>query len=212
MNEANIEKRSVWGSLKSDIELYLFYRRYQNAMRGKLLWEEKITWAFTQLITKVAASWRNFVKRSVDVFCACVGLTVAAPVMALIAAAIKLDSKGPILFMQTRVGLKGRVFAMFKFRTMRDDAEAQTGPVWAQKNDPRVTRVGSFLRKTHLDDLPQLWNVVRGEMSLVGPRPERPYFVSEFRKIIPHYDRRVCVKPGITGFARLQRQNDATSS
>ena len=110
MNEANIEKRSVWGSLKSDIELYLFYRRYQNAMRGKLLWEEKITWAFTQLITKVAASWRNFVKRSVDVFCACVGLTVAAPVMALIAAAIKLDSKGPILFMQTRVGLKGRVF------------------------------------------------------------------------------------------------------
>jgi exopolysaccharide biosynthesis polyprenyl glycosylphosphotransferase len=134
-----------------------------------------------------------------------------APFMALLAALIKLDSRGPILYGQERVGEKGRLFVLFKFRSMRADAEAKSGPVWATSDgDPRVTRIGWWLRKTRLDELPQLINVLRGEMSFVGPRPERPHFVDQLRKIIPYYDERHSVKPGITGWAQIKFRYGST--
>jgi len=135
-------------------------------------------------------------------------LVIGFPFLALIALAIRLDSKGPILYVQKRVGRGGQIFTLYKFRSMVQDAEAKTGPVWAGKNDPRITRVGRVLRKLHLDEIPQFINVLKGDMSLVGPRPERPSFVDEFRTAIPLYERRLNVKPGITGWAQVKHKYD----
>jgi Undecaprenyl-phosphate glucose phosphotransferase len=143
------------------------------------------------------------VKRAMDVLLALVGLVLLSPVFLLIALAIKLTSKGPILYCQERCSLNGETFKMLKFRSLRVDAEVQTGPVWAAKDDPRRTRLGSFLRKTSLDELPQLINVLRGDMSLVGPRPERPVFIQKFTRTIPSYMARHRVKAGITGWAQV---------
>jgi len=134
---------------------------------------------------------------------AAVGLVVTLPVMILTAIAVKLTSPGPVLYRQVRVGLDGAPFSLHKFRSMRADAEALTGAVWASKDDPRVTRVGRIIRKIRIDELPQLFNVLKGEMSIVGPRPERPEFVREFSEHIPYYRQRHCVRPGITGWAQI---------
>jgi sugar transferase (PEP-CTERM system associated) len=143
-------------------------------------------------------------KRAIDQASAILGLVVSFPIMLLVAVAVRLDSRGPVIFRQKRVGLKGKCFDVLKFRSMRLDAEEGTGAQWATANDPRVTRIGGFLRKYRLDELPQFVNVIRGEMSLVGPRPERPEFVEELRKEISYYDERHSVRPGITGWAQVK--------
>lgn len=131
-------------------------------------------------------------------------LILTLPLMILLGILIKLDSPGPIFFRQERVGEAGRPFMLVKFRSMRQDAEAASGPVWAMEDDPRVTRVGRIIRKLRLDELPQILNVLKGEMSFVGPRPERPYFVEQLSEQIPFYSLRFAVKPGVTGWAQVR--------
>jgi sugar transferase (PEP-CTERM system associated) len=146
---------------------------------------------------------RRFLKRAFDLGVATVLLVLAAPVMALLSVIIKLDSKGPIFYRQERVGLNGKPYHLWKFRSMRTDAEAN-GAVWAKTNDDRVTRVGRFIRKTRMDEIPQVFNVLLGDMSFVGPRPERPVFVDQLKQQIPFYGLREGVKPGITGWAQIR--------
>jgi exopolysaccharide biosynthesis polyprenyl glycosylphosphotransferase len=154
--------------------------------------------------------WEKKVKRILDVFISFIILIVASPIFLLIGLSIKLDSKGPVFYRQERCGMNGKLFKVIKFRSMRQDAEKLTGPVWSQKDDPRVTKVGRFLRKVRLDEVPQFINVLKGEMSLVGPRPERPYFVEKLSKEIPYYSRRLKVRPGITGWAQVKHKYDET--
>jgi len=151
------------------------------------------------------------VKRGVDAGVSLPALILLAPLMACLAVLIKLESRGPALFVQERIGLNGKVFTLYKFRSMRVDAERQSGPVFAKPNDPRCTRTGRFMRRYSLDELPQLINVLRGDMSLIGPRPERPYFVAQFSQSIPRYHERHRVKSGITGWAQVNGLRGDTS-
>ncbi|MFN7940321.1 MAG: undecaprenyl-phosphate glucose phosphotransferase [Thermoanaerobaculia bacterium] len=155
--------------------------------------------------------WHSLVKRMVDLAFSAAGLLVVAPLFPLVALAIWVEDHGPILFRQERMGLDGSPFMIWKFRSMRVNAEATTGPIWATKDDPRRTRVGGFLRRWSIDELPQLWNVLVGDMSLVGPRPERPTFVEEFKQRLPQYMLRHRVKAGITGWAQVHGWRGNTS-
>ncbi|MDH5767020.1 MAG: undecaprenyl-phosphate glucose phosphotransferase [Gammaproteobacteria bacterium] len=145
----------------------------------------------------------RLVKTIEDYVLSLILLILASPLMMVLAIGVKLSSEGPVLYRQKRVGWNGKEFTMFKFRTMPVEAEKMTGPVWASKQDNRATPFGSFLRKTSLDELPQLFNVLRGEMSLIGPRPERPLFVEQYKNEIPHYMKKHLVKAGVTGWAQV---------
>ena len=189
----------------------------QNKLQGRMI-EDSISFyeAITGkiLVEKVNPAWLIFsdgfeynkitylIKRILDLTLATIGLILASPVALLTAICIKLESPGPVLYKQERVGEKGESFLIIKFRSMRQDAE-KNGAVWASKNDSRVTRVGNFIRKVRIDEIPQMWNVIRGQMSFVGPRPERPMFVEQLSSKLPYYTLRHSSKPGITGWAQV---------
>lgn len=168
------------------------------------------------LVEKINPSWLIFsdgfvksriskvTKRLVGVLLSTVMLIVFSPLILVVAVAIKLDSRGSAFFSQERLGEYGKVFAMHKFRSMDADAEKESGPVWAEEDDIRITRVGRIIRKLRIDEIPQLWNVFKGDMSFVGPRPERPFFVEKLKEIIPYYNERLSVKPGVTGWAQIK--------
>ena len=161
-----------------------------------------------EIMPEIMQPWERTIKRAIDIVVSSLILFLGLPVWLLVALAIKLDSHGPIFYTQERMGKDGKRFKIAKFRSMNHDAEAESGPTWAGKQDPRVTRVGKYLRKARLDEIPQLINVLDGDMSLVGPRPERPYFVEQLSREIPLYMRRLKVRPGITGWAQVKHKYD----
>jgi exopolysaccharide biosynthesis polyprenyl glycosylphosphotransferase len=167
------------------------------------------TW-FMSILHVWHRPYTRLAKRTFDVVCASIGLLLGAPLILVIAGLVRL-TPGPIVFRQTRVGEGGKPFTMHKFRTMRDGAEEPGHPAYAQENDPRTTRVGRVLRRLHLDELPQLWDVLKGDMSVVGPRPERPEFIPMLEEAVPYFTRRLLVKPGITGWAQLRRDYTSDS-
>ncbi|MFQ5963256.1 MAG: sugar transferase [Candidatus Scalinduaceae bacterium] len=171
----------------------------------------------SQILTLISGFFIHFMRHGYsqlkpfsDFFVSIIGLLITSPLFLLIGIIIKLTSSGPIFYGQERVGKDGRIFEIIKFRTMCVNAESKTGPVWAGRNDTRITFFGKFLRKSHLDELPQFINVIRGEMSIVGPRPERPFYVKKFKENIPGYTKRLSIKPGITGLAQCYNRYDET--
>lgn len=149
-------------------------------------------------------------KRATDICLSMFGIVTLFPIGIIISTLIFIESRLPVFYIQKRVGKDGKVFKLYKFRSMVNGAEKYTGPVWARKNDPRVTSIGRFLRKTRLDELPQLINVLRGEMSLVGPRPERPEIIEYLKQEIPEYTKRLQLKPGLTGLAQVNHHYDCS--
>jgi sugar transferase (PEP-CTERM system associated) len=177
---------------------------FYEQMTGKLLIEDiKPSWFIFSEGFKVT-SFKRFNKKIFDMCLAVIGLLTLFPIIPFIAVMIKIDSAGPVFFGQVRTGERERNFVIYKFRTMEVNAERNTGAVWARENDKRVTRVGKLLRKTRLDEIPQLFNVLKGDMSFIGPRPERPEFVGQLKEIIPYYSERHFIKPGITGWAQIK--------
>jgi lipopolysaccharide/colanic/teichoic acid biosynthesis glycosyltransferase len=161
-----------------------------------------------KFVQREGRTWSGIAKVTFDCLSALALLVVTGPVLLLAALAIKLTSRGPVFYSQTRLGRGGRPYTIYKLRTMYHNCERQSGARWATARDPRITPVGRFLRRTHIDELPQLWNVLRGDMALVGPRPERPEFVPKLAEAIPAYRERLLVRPGLTGLAQVQLPAD----
>ncbi|MGD9380172.1 MAG: sugar transferase [candidate division WOR-3 bacterium] len=167
---------------------------------------------FLKVVFHPLSTWDRFLKRVIDIVISVVSLTVLSPILFLLGILIRVDTPGPVFHKQERVGLRGKRFTLVKFRSMISDAEKNTGPIWAEKNDKRITRIGRIIRPFRLDELPQIVNVLRGEMSFVGPRPERPAFVDHLTKAIPFYGLRLTVHPGITGWAQVKHNYDQSVS
>jgi len=161
-----------------------------------------------EVMPQIMKPWEAAFKRGLDLLVSSLILIAGVPLWIIVGLSIKLNSRGPIFYKQDRLGKSGKVFKLYKFRSMAHDAERKSGPVWARKDDPRVTSVGKFLRRAHLDEVPQFLNVLLGDMSLVGPRPERAYFVQKLAKDIPLYRHRLKVRPGITGWAQVKHKYD----
>ncbi|EUJ23854.1 sugar transferase [Listeria cornellensis] len=159
--------------------------------------------------SKKKSAMFHFSKRLFDIIFAMILLTVTSPIILVTICAVRFESSGQIIYRQRRVGLYGNHFTIYKIRSMDVNAEA-SGAKWAEKNDPRITKVGCFIRKTRIDELPQLWNVLKGEMSMIGPRPERPMFTKEFQALYPNFTQRLTVKPGLTGWAQINGGYDIT--
>jgi sugar transferase (PEP-CTERM system associated) len=177
---------------------------FYEQLTGKLLIEHtNPSWFIFSDGFRVTA-FKQINKWVFDKICSIIGVILFSPLIPIIAVFIKLDSPGPVFFRQLRVGKNDKNFWLYKFRTMVDNAESVTGAVWAQESDPRITRMGRILRKTRLDEIPQLFSVLKGDMSMVGPRPERPEFVDELKKVIPYYSERHFIKPGLTGWAQIK--------
>lgn len=160
------------------------------------------------ILPELMPAWERSMKRVMDIIVSTFVLTIFSPIWLLLGIIIKIDSKGKILYRQKRVGKEEQIFEIFKYRSMSAGAESNTGPVWAAEDDPRITRVGTFLRKSRLDEVPQFINVLMGNMSLVGPRPERPFFVERLKKEVPLYSKRMRIRPGITGWAQIKHKYD----
>lgn len=178
--------------------------RYYERLTGKIASEMiRPSWLIFSRGSRYSAV-AHHIRRVLNAALAVVGFVLSLPIMLLTAIAVKLDSRGPIFYTQERVGKNGRAFKIIKFRSMRIGAEKKSGPVWAETDDPRITRIGRILRKLRLDELPQFVNVIRGDMNFVGPRPERPVFVEQLSKVIPYYSQRHLIKPGLTGWAQIK--------
>jgi sugar transferase (PEP-CTERM system associated) len=179
---------------------------FYESLTGNILVEDlKPSWLiFSEGFKKPPV--RMFSKRIFGIIISFCGIIATLPISLLAVLCIKLESRGPVFYAQVRCGEKGKPFNLYKFRSMTANAEKETGAVWAQENDPRITKVGRIIRKLRIDEIPQMWNVLRGDMSFVGPRPERPEFVDELKEQLPFYEERMNVKPGITGWAQVRRE------
>jgi Undecaprenyl-phosphate glucose phosphotransferase len=191
-----------------DIKVVPDLLQYMNIQSGV---EELDGLPIVNLAESPLYGWNVVIKRTSDIILSSLAILITAPLMLLVALLVKVESRGPVFYRQERVGLDRQVFSMLKFRSMKQEAENSTGPVWAKENDERRTRVGEILRKTSLDELPQLFNVLKGEMSLVGPRPERSVFIEDFKQSIPHYMLRLKMKAGLTGWAQVNGWRGNTS-
>jgi exopolysaccharide biosynthesis polyprenyl glycosylphosphotransferase len=199
---------SVIGSCNShDVSLKIIPDLY-DLITGQARTNQIYGFPLIEIMPELMQPWERAVKRGLDIVVSFLILSIGLPIWLLVALAIRVESKGPVLYTQERVGKDEKLFSILKFRSMSLDAEKHSGPVWAHKDDPRVTRVGWFIRKARIDEIPQLVNVLDGKMSLVGPRPERPYFVEQLSKEIPLYKRRLKVRPGITGWAQVKHKYD----
>lgn len=172
--------------------------------------QPQTNYQFLTMIGRPVTGWKLVVKRVFDLIVGLVGTVLSSPIVLIFAILVKLTSKGPAFYKQERVGLMGKSFNVIKLRSMYQNAEARTGAVWAPKNDPRITPVGRFMRKTRVDELPQFWNVLKGDMSLVGPRPERPVLTEEFSQQFADFPKRLRIIPGITGYAQINGGYDIT--